>query len=421
MAKAGVASVGTRVGICESVPPAVTVFNDIVSNVTFSSLGSIGTAGQGRHPGQSIYFEGTNIIVYIRGTEDDGGEWWKADDFGMGKSSKMGGVLVNAHYDSVSTGFGATDDGIGVITILQLIRFFTTPENEPKRGIVALFNNGEEDYLNGARAYTQHPISKFAYTFLNLEGAGAGGRATLFRSTDTEVTRAYATVPNPFGTVVSADGFKAGTVRSQTDYVIFNEVLGLRGLDVAFWYPRARYHTDQDDARHTSINSLWHMLQTSVHTMKALSSDTSAAFSGPRGDDAKGKVKNGSGSDAVWFDIFGKAFALFELRTLFAWSLTLLIASPLILIVITFLLVRRDKYYFFASKGPQSEDEAETGPVSLHGWRGLSRFPVAFGTACLLTIGSAFLIKHTNPLVIYSSAFAVYVFPWLPWVFSIGR
>jgi Zn-dependent M28 family amino/carboxypeptidase len=50
---------------------------------------------------------------------------------------------------SVSTGFGATDDGMGVITILQLIRFFTTPGNEPKRGIVAMLNNGEEDFLNG--------------------------------------------------------------------------------------------------------------------------------------------------------------------------------------------------------------------------------------------------------------------------------
>jgi Zn-dependent M28 family amino/carboxypeptidase len=50
---------------------------------------------------------------------------------------------------SVSTGFGATDDGMGVITVLQLIRFFTTPGNEPKRGIVAMLNNGEEDFLNG--------------------------------------------------------------------------------------------------------------------------------------------------------------------------------------------------------------------------------------------------------------------------------
>ena len=77
----------------------VRVFNDLTSNVTFSSLGSIGSADQGRRPGQSTYFEGTNIIVYIRGSEDDDGDWWESKSFDAEKSPKKGGVLVNAHYD----------------------------------------------------------------------------------------------------------------------------------------------------------------------------------------------------------------------------------------------------------------------------------------------------------------------------------
>lgn len=159
----------------------VVIFSDLTSNVTFSS------DRRENEGGISIYFEGTNIIVYIRGSEDEEGDWWLKNRKPQGK----GGVLVNAHYDSVSTGYGATDDGVGVITILQLIKRFTVPGKQPKRGIVALLNNGEEDYLNGARVFTQHPLSQFTHTFLNLEGAGAGGRAALFRSTDTEVTRAY--------------------------------------------------------------------------------------------------------------------------------------------------------------------------------------------------------------------------------------
>ena len=87
--------------------------------------------------------------------------------------------------------------------------------------------------------------------FYNLEGAGAGGRATLFRSTDTEVTEFYRNVGRPFGSSVSADGFKKGLVKSQTDYKVFTEDLGLRGLDVAFWRPRSRYHTEDDDVKHS--------------------------------------------------------------------------------------------------------------------------------------------------------------------------
>lgn len=386
-----------------SAPPAATIFNDVVSNYTSTALTSIGV--RGRRAGISTYFEGNNIIVYIRGTEDEEGQWWNSESHRSGVTHGKGGVMVNAHIDSVSTGYGATDDGMGVITALQLIKYFTTSGNTPKKGVVALFNNGEEDGLYGAKAFLSHPMAQFVHTFLNLEGAGAGGRATLFRSTDTEVTRAYGKARNPFGSVISADGFALGFVRSETDYVVFRAE-GFRGLDVAFWEPRSQYHTDEDDAKHASKDSLWHMLSASVETMKYLSSDTSGKFYGPRGDGASGKVRNGKGTDGVWFDLFGRLFAVFGLRTLFAWSLTLLIASPLILFLFSYLLVRQDKFYLFAGSVKPAGHESEA--ISLQGWRGAFRFPLSLIVAGALTVGAAFLIRKFNPLIIYSSEYSVW-------------
>jgi acetylornithine deacetylase/succinyl-diaminopimelate desuccinylase-like protein len=91
-------------------------------------------------------------MVYIRGSGDSG-RWW--DESPANKSLadhratdvRKGGVLVNAHFDSVPSGYGATDDGVGVVTVLQLISYFTTPGNTPKRGVVALLNNGEEVHI----------------------------------------------------------------------------------------------------------------------------------------------------------------------------------------------------------------------------------------------------------------------------------
>lgn len=382
--------------------PAATIFNDLVSNYTSTALTSIGVSG--RRAGTSTYFEGNNIVVYIRGTEDEDGEWWLPVPHTRTTHGK-GGVMVNAHFDSVSTGFGATDDGMGVITTLQLIKYFTTPGNTPKKGVVALFNNGEEDGLYGAKAFLSHPMASFVHTFLNLEGAGAGGRATLFRSTDAEVTRAYGKSQHPYGTVMSSDGFSMGFVRSETDYVVFRAE-GFRGLDLAFWEPRSRYHTDQDDARHTSKDSLWHMLSASVTTVKSLTSDTSNRFVGPRGDKEADKVENGRGSDGVWFDLFGGVFAVFRLKTLFAWSLTILIASPLILVLVTYFLVRTNKYYFFT--GTIKPDGHDSEPIALDGWRGAFRFPVVLTISTALTVGAAFLLRKINPLIIYSSHYSVW-------------
>ena len=312
-------------------------------------------------------------------------------------------------FFSVSTGYGATDDGMGVVSCLQLIQYFTHPGNQPEKGIVVMLNNGEEDYLYGARALGQHPLLPYIHTFLNLEGAGAGGRATLFRTTDHEVTAAYAGSPDPFGTVIGSDAFGLGFIRSGTDYSVLYDVYGQRGLDLAFFKPRARYHTNQDDARHASRGSLWHMLSASIHTATKLSSDTGNTFIGPRPDGARGKVRNGSPSDGVWFDLFGKGFVLFGLRGMFAWSLTLLIVTPLILVLVTYILSRVDRYYLFSS-AVTTDDEPDYEPVSVGGWKGFFRFPFALVVAGSLTLGAAFLMRKVNPFIIYSSQYSVYVF-----------
>lgn len=89
---------------------------------------------------------------------------------------------------------GATDDGMGVVTLLQLVEYYA--KNQPKKTVVFNINNGEEDWLNGAHAcvyscsscsqsnmcisFLDHPWSKLPTTFLNLEGAGNGGHVVLF-------------------------------------------------------------------------------------------------------------------------------------------------------------------------------------------------------------------------------------------------
>ncbi len=375
-----------------STPAPVVIFNDLGSNITYQTSFN-----------QSTYFEGTNIIVYIRGTEDPGkDDWWQRNHE---SHERKGGVLVNAHYDSVSSGFGTTDDGVGVVTILQLISHFTSEGQTPKRGIVALLNNGEEDYLHGAYAFLRHPISQFPRMFMNLEGTGAGGRATLFRASDSAVVKFYQSSSYPFGTSVSGDGFKRGLVRSQTDYVVFNGQMNMRGLDVAFIGPRSKYHTRQDSARETSVDSLWHMLSTTVDTVEAMSRDTSSAFDG--------FLKNhkidyrSAGSSAVWFDMFGRALGVLRLEVLFAISVTLLVVTPLVLILLTIILHRTDKWYLFVGrKYAHSSDDDEA--VAINGWRGLTRFPIAFVFSAAAVVGLAFLVRKINPYITYSSPYCLW-------------
>jgi Zn-dependent M28 family amino/carboxypeptidase len=96
--------------------------------------------------GIATYFEGTNILVKINSTE--------TSDSANANTTNEDAILFSAHYDSVSTAPGAIDDGMGVVTLLGLVEYFATKEHRPKkRSAVFNFNNGEEDWLNGAHAY----------------------------------------------------------------------------------------------------------------------------------------------------------------------------------------------------------------------------------------------------------------------------
>lgn len=94
-------STGARVRSGGS-PPLVTIFDDLLSNVTLTT--KTASASTEEACGMGTYFEGTNVIVYIRGTDDDDGEWWKKPAEKWSPSHH--GVLVNAHYDSLVLPFG---------------------------------------------------------------------------------------------------------------------------------------------------------------------------------------------------------------------------------------------------------------------------------------------------------------------------
>lgn len=71
--------------------PRVTIFDDRVANVTYTSKGAQYWTGQ--------YFEGSNVYLYIHGKEDPQGDWW-ASEKALPVSRRTGGVLVNCHFDS---------------------------------------------------------------------------------------------------------------------------------------------------------------------------------------------------------------------------------------------------------------------------------------------------------------------------------
>lgn len=82
-----------------------------------------------------------NVVAEIRGSE-------KPDEY----------VLLSAHFDSWSSSSGATDNGTGSITMMEALRILRQVYPNPKRTILVGLWSGEEQGLNGSRAFSEdHP------------------------------------------------------------------------------------------------------------------------------------------------------------------------------------------------------------------------------------------------------------------------
>jgi len=67
-------------------------------------------------------------------------------------------VLLSAHFDSWDGGSGATDNGTGTIVMMEAMRILNTVLPNPKRTILVGHWGGEEQGLNGSRAFAEdHP------------------------------------------------------------------------------------------------------------------------------------------------------------------------------------------------------------------------------------------------------------------------
>lgn len=67
-------------------------------------------------------------------------------------------VMLSAHYDSWEGGSGATDNGSGSLLMLETMRIIKAVYPNPKRTILIGLWSGEEQGLNGSRAFTEdHP------------------------------------------------------------------------------------------------------------------------------------------------------------------------------------------------------------------------------------------------------------------------
>lgn len=134
-------------------------------------------------------------------------------------------VLLSAHFDSWDGGSGATDNGTGTVTMLEAMRILRLAYPQPKRTILVGHWSGEEQGLNGSRAFAaDHPevVEGLQALFNQDNGTGRVTRISMQGLTDAgaHFGRWFARLPRDLTGHISLD-IPGTPGRGGSDYASF--------------------------------------------------------------------------------------------------------------------------------------------------------------------------------------------------------
>ncbi|HYC60096.1 MAG TPA: M20/M25/M40 family metallo-hydrolase [Thermoanaerobaculia bacterium] len=196
-------------------------------------------------------------------------------------------ILLVAHYDSVPAGPGASDDGMGVATLLEVARAIRS--HKMVNRVAFLLTDGEEAGLLGAEAFVaDETLLRDVDVVINFEMRGTHGASNLFETSKGNrwlIRHLARTLPRPqassfFYTIYSL-------LPNDTDVTVFKRA-GKAAVNFAAIGGVNWYHTPLDDLVHASPRTLQHHGDHALATLRALGAADLAAR---------------SRTDATYFDV----------------------------------------------------------------------------------------------------------------------
>jgi hypothetical protein len=167
-------------------------------------------------------------------------------------SNSTGVVLLMAHYDSVAPAPGATDDGSGVVTLLETLRALRNG-TAPRNDVVIVFTDGEELGTVGVQGFVdEHPWAKEISVALNLDAGGSCGQASISETRRLHEWLVYEiakAVPPPLTASLDLFPRYAGLDSTELDPAIPTLEGGYSGC-------RTAYHTRMDNLQNLDPRSI---------------------------------------------------------------------------------------------------------------------------------------------------------------------
>ncbi|CAF4653681.1 unnamed protein product [Rotaria sp. Silwood1] len=163
------------------------------------------------------------------------------------KSKNVSCLLLTAHYDSVEFSLGGSDDGSGIVILLELLSNLVNDLTLTFSNVhlIVLFTSAEEINSQGAKEFISNHIwrSDIRY-FINIDATTCNEKASLNRIIPSQLVVDYSRVSRPRANVIIEYIHK--WLRLMSDYDVFTLNNSLLGYEFGFLLDGYNYHTSLD-------------------------------------------------------------------------------------------------------------------------------------------------------------------------------
>ncbi|MDQ6800701.1 MAG: M28 family peptidase [Acidobacteriota bacterium] len=164
-------------------------------------------------------------------------------------------LMLSAHYDSVGAGPGASDDGVGVATLLEVARAIR--KEHFRNTVLFVLTDGEEDGLLGAEGFIADAnASRGVMAAINIDNRGTAGRSFLFETSRNNrwlMPLLARGLPRPLASSFFFNLYEL--LPNDTDLSVFKRA-GIAGINFAAVGRVAHYHTPLDNLLHVSPSTV---------------------------------------------------------------------------------------------------------------------------------------------------------------------
>ena len=177
------------------------------------------------------------------------------------------GILLVAHYDSrgnivrygeLAKSNGAGDDGYGVVSLLEFMRYFVERKDQLQNSIYFLFADAEETNMMGSflEARNEELMNKVNFV-INVESRGMNGGVYMFETSKNnhKVMELYKKAKEPLTYSIAPAVYSVMT--NYTDFTSFLDV-GKTGLNFSTLNDINDYHVPSDSYMNVNTATLQH-------------------------------------------------------------------------------------------------------------------------------------------------------------------